>query len=117
MLAFRKMILFPIIAASTIPLSVSASPGSIYEEVGASSGTLGTVTLTITGGVVPYTASWVNSSPDISVTSPTSTTSSSITYSGLAFGDSINDTVAIVVEDAVSNTAIFNVSVFVVRTL
>ena len=112
------MILFPIIAASTIPLSVSASPSSLSEAVGASGGTLGTVTLTIAGGVVPYTASWVNSSPDISVTSPTSTTSSLITYSGLvSVGDEISATVAIVVEDAVSNTAIFNVSVFVVRTL
>jgi hypothetical protein len=109
------MIFIPVIAASTLPLSVSANPGSFYEEVGASSGTVGSVVLTITGGVPPYTASWVNSSSDISVTSPTSITSSSITYSGLAVLDSINDAVDIVVEDSVTNTAIFNVSIFVIR--
>lgn len=111
------MIFFPGAPSAPTPLSVEAAPDSFYEERGTSSGTVGTVTLTITGGVAPYIASWVNGDPGIVVSSPTSTTSSAITFSGLASVlDFISDTVAIVVEDSVGQTDIFYVSIFVVRT-
>jgi len=111
------MIFFPVISASTTPLSVSASPDFFSEERGTSSGNVGTVTLTISGGVLPYTASWVNTDPGIAVSSPTSTTSSMITFSGLASVlDFVSDTVSIVIEDGVGTIAAFYVSVFVIRT-
>lgn len=111
------MIFFPVIAASTTSLSIEVDPVGLSEEVGSDSGNVGTIDLTITGGVAPYIASWVNTDPGISVTDPTSTTSSMITYTGLASVlDFISDTVSIVVEDAVGQVAFFNVSVFVVRT-
>lgn len=110
------MIFFASSATPSTPLSVVADPTAFAEERRASTGNVGTALLTITGGVAPYTALWLSDNVDIIVSSPTSTTSSMITFTGLASVlDSVSGTVTITIEDAVGQFADFNVSVFVIR--
>lgn len=113
------MIFLPVIAASTTPLSVLADPPGFSGTVGTSSGNVDTFTLTITGGVAPYSALWlVLDGTDISVTSPTSTTSSAVTFANLAsVGDEAYDEITVTVTDGVGQTASYVFAVFVVRNL
>jgi len=111
------MIFFASSATPSTPLSVVSDPTAFAEERRASSGNVGTATLTITGGVAPYTALWLlDSGADISVTSPTSTTSSMITYANLnVVLESASDNVTVTITDAIGQTASYAFSVFVIR--
>lgn len=113
------MILAPVLAAAgSTPITLSVSPSIFSANVSATSGTTSSsATLTISGGVAPYTASWISDNVDIGITSATSTTSSTFTWANLpAVFDSHFAAVTIRVNDNVGNYAEYIYSVVITRT-
>ena len=100
------MILTPIFSSSP-DIVISIEPVYFYEGVLASSGTtVGEVTISISGGVPPYTAVWTSSDVEVVATDPTATTSTTFDWINLA---ALLDTVfadhTITVTDSSGNTA------------
>lgn len=109
------MLLAPILTArGASPLSLSVSPLYILEITSATSGTTEVATLTISGGVAPYTAVWASSnSPTIVASSPTSTVSSAFNWTGAA--TDVGAVITITVTDSVGQPAVFYLDVTIIK--
>jgi hypothetical protein len=113
------MVLAPVlVAAGSSPINISVSPSAFSANVSTTNGTTSSsATLTISGGVAPYTAIWISDNLNISVTSSTSTTSSTFGWTGLAsLFDSEFAAVTIGITDNVGNYAEYIYSVVITRT-
>jgi hypothetical protein len=85
-------------------MTATASPGSLYKVGIASSQTTSSTTVTVTGGVSPYTYSWSKVSGDtLTVDSPTAATTT-FTATGLVEGDSRDATYRCTVTDSTGGT-------------
>jgi hypothetical protein len=85
-------------------MTATASPGSLYKSGIASTQTTASTTVTVTGGVSPYTHSWSKVSGDtLTVDSPTAATTT-FTATGLVQGDSRDATYRCTVTDSTGGT-------------
>lgn len=75
----------PLLTAGGDPLEVSTTPAfGFSESTSAASGTTsGTATLSVVGEIGSFTAVWESDDPSVTVTSPTSTTTTTFGYTGL----------------------------------
>jgi len=112
------MILAPVLAAAGSTITISVAPAAFSANVSATNGTTSAfATLTISGGVAPYTAFWISDNPNITVTSATSTTSSTFGWTGLgSLFDTEFATVTIGVTDNLGNYGEIIYSVVITRT-
>jgi hypothetical protein len=85
--------------------SASASPGSLYASTSTSSATTASTTVTVTGGVSPYSYAWTLLEGDsITVTSPTSASTTFSTNSLISEGMIYFSTYRCTVTDSTSGT-------------
>jgi hypothetical protein len=113
------MILAPVLyAAGSNPITVGVSPALFSANVSATSGTTSSVaTLTISGGVAPYTAVWTSDNPNVSATSPTSITTSAFDWINLpSLFDTEFASITIDVSDSAGNSGLYVYSVVITRT-
>lgn len=112
------MILAPIFYPGSDPIVISVSPTVFSENVGATNGTTGgSATITISGGIGPYTATWVSDNPNITATNDVSVSTTTFDWLNLGgVADTEFAVITITVYDSILNSSTFNYSATVTRT-
>lgn len=94
------------VSITRVAMSATVSPTSLNKSGTIASQTTGSATVSVTGGVSPYTYSWALLSGDsFTINSPTSS-STTFTKSGMAVGDAYYGTYRCTVTDSTSGTAL-----------
>lgn len=86
-------------------MTVTVSPTALNTTVTAAGGTTAAVTLNVDGEVGAITAVWTSSEPQLAVTSPTSTTTTTFDWSGMDVLDVLFAEITVQVTDSLSRTA------------